>query len=67
VATVDAALAAAIAVLVLQASEASRAAMVAAGVAAFLAVWGGLMPLQRHTADPLRGKPPRFPTPQDRP
>jgi hypothetical protein len=65
VATVDAALAAAIAVLVLQAVEAPRAAVVAAGVVAFLAVWGGLMPLQRHTVDPLRHKPPKFPTPQD--
>jgi hypothetical protein len=62
VATVDAALAAAIAVLVLQAAEAPTVALVAGGVAAFLAVWGGLMPLQRHTADPLRHRPPRFPT-----
>ncbi len=66
VATVDAALAAAIAVLVLQATRAVTAAIVAGGVVAFLAVWGGLMPLQRHTADPLR-TPPRFPTPPDRP
>jgi hypothetical protein len=36
-------------------------------VVAFLAVWGGLMPLQRHTADPLRRRPPRFPTPPDGP
>jgi hypothetical protein len=62
VATVDAALAAAIAVLVLQAAEAATAAVVAGGVVAFLAVWGGLMPLQRHTADPLRQTAPRFPT-----
>ena len=67
VATVDAALAAAIAVLVLQAAEAATAAVVAAGVAAFLVVWGGLMPLQRHTADPLRRRTPRFPTPPDMP
>jgi hypothetical protein len=67
VATVDAALAAAIAVLVLQAAGAARVVVVAAGVVAFLAVWGGLMPLQRHTADPLRHTPPRFPTPPDRP
>jgi hypothetical protein len=67
VATVDAALAAAIAVLVLQAAGAATAVVVAAGVVAFLAVWGGLMPLQRHTVDPLRHRPPRFPTPQDRP
>jgi hypothetical protein len=67
VATVDAALAAAIAVLVLQTAGAPTAAMVVGGVVAFLAVWGGLMPLQRHTADPLRRGRPRFPTPQDRP
>jgi hypothetical protein len=66
VATVVAALAAAIAVLVLQAAEAPRAAVVAGGVVAFLALWGGLMPLQRHTADPLRASTPRFPTPPDR-
>jgi hypothetical protein len=62
VATVDAALAAAIAVLVLQAAEAPTVALVAGGVAAFLAVWGGLMPLQRHTVDPLRHRAPRFPS-----
>src|SRR5919197_1210966 len=62
VATVVAALAAAIAVLVLQVVEAPRAAVVAAGVVAFLALWGGLMRLQRHTVDPLRQAAPRFPT-----
>jgi hypothetical protein len=67
VATVDAALAAAIAVLVLQAAEAATVAVVAGGVAAFLTVWGGLMPLQRHTTDPLRHKTPRFPTPPEIP
>jgi hypothetical protein len=67
VATVVAALAAAIAVLVLQAVEAPRAAVVAGGVVAFLAVWGGLLWLQRHEADPLRDETPRFPTPPDIP
>jgi hypothetical protein len=67
VATVDAALAAAVAVLVLQAADAATAAVVAGGVVAFLAAWGGLMPLQRHTVDPLRNKPPRFPTPPEAP
>jgi hypothetical protein len=67
VATVDAALAAAIAVLVLQAAEAATAAVVAGGAVAFLGVWGGLMPLQRHTVDPLRRKTPKFPTPPDIP
>jgi hypothetical protein len=41
VATVVAALAAAIAVLILQTVEAPRAATVAAGVVAFLALWEG--------------------------
>jgi hypothetical protein len=63
VATVDAALAAAIAVLLLQVAGAATAARVAGGVVAFLAVWGGLMPMQRHIADPLRYTTPRFPTP----
>jgi hypothetical protein len=63
VAAVDAALAAATVVLVLQAAEASTAAVVAAGVAAFLGVWGTLFPLQRHTLHPLRHGTPRFPTP----
>jgi hypothetical protein len=67
VATVDAALAAAIAVLILQVMEAPRVAVVAGGAAAFLAVWGGLMPLQRHTVDPLRHTTPKFPTPPDQP
>jgi hypothetical protein len=57
-------LAAAIAVLILQAAAAGRVAVVAGGVVAFLAVWGGLMPLQRHTVDPLRHTP-RFPTPPE--
>ena len=44
VATVDAALATAIVVLLVQAADAPSAAVVAAGVAAFLAVWGTLFP-----------------------
>jgi hypothetical protein len=67
VATVDAALAAAIAVLVLQTAEAPRAAVVAAGVVAFLAVWVGRMMLQQHNVNPLRDTTPRFPTPPDTP
>jgi hypothetical protein len=54
-------------VLVLQAAEAATVAVVAGGAAAFLTVWGGLMPLQRHTTDPLRHKTPRFPTPPEIP
>jgi hypothetical protein len=62
VATVDAALAAAIVVLLLQIAEASRAAAVAGGVVAFVVVWGVLFRLQLHTLRPFRNKTPRFPT-----
>jgi hypothetical protein len=65
VATVDAALAAAIVVLLLQVADASRAAEVAGGLMAFAVVWGLLLRLQLHTLRPLRGKTPRFPTPPD--
>ena len=65
VATVDAALAAVIVVLVMQVAEAPRPAVVAGGVVAFLAFWGTLFPLQRHTLHPLREKAPTFPTPPD--
>ena len=67
VATVDAALATVIVVLVLQVAQASRAALVAGGVLAFLAVWGTLFRLQRHTLHPLRDTTPRFPTPPEAP
>jgi hypothetical protein len=67
VATVDAALAAAMVVLGLQAAEASRAVAVAGGVAGFLLVWGTLFRLQLQTLRPLRHETPRFPTPPDRP
>jgi hypothetical protein len=67
VATVDAALAAAMVVLGLQAAEAPRAVAVAGGVAAFLLVWGTLFWLQLQTLRPLRQQTPRFPTPPDRP
>jgi hypothetical protein len=67
VATVDAALAAAIVVLLLQIAESPRAMVVAGGVVAFLVVWGVLFRLQLHTLRPLRGTTPRFPTPPDTP
>jgi hypothetical protein len=66
VATVNAAVAAAIVVLVLQTAELPRAAGVAGGTAAFLAVWGSLYVLQRHNLHPLRHTKPRFPTPPAR-
>jgi hypothetical protein len=65
VATVDAALAAAIVVLLLHVGDAPRAAEVAGGMVAFVVVWGVLLRLQLHTLRPLRGKTPRFPTPPD--
>jgi hypothetical protein len=61
VATVDAALATAIVVLLVQAADASRTAMVAAAIVAFVTVWTTLLVLQRHVLRPLRD-PPRFPT-----
>jgi hypothetical protein len=66
VATVDAALAAAIVVLLLQVAEAPRAAVVAGGAVAFLVVWGVLFGLQLQTLRPFRDRTPRFPTPPDR-
>jgi hypothetical protein len=66
VATVDAALAAAVVVLLLQVADASRAAMVASGTVAFVVVWGLLFRFQMQTLRPLRGKTPRFPTPSNR-
>jgi hypothetical protein len=63
VATVDAALAAAIVVLVLQVAEASRTAAVAGGAVAFLTVWGVLFRLQLQTLRPFRDQAPRFPSP----
>jgi hypothetical protein len=67
VATVDAALATAMAVLGLRAAEAPTAVAVAGGVAAFLLVWGMLFWLQRRTLSPFRHQTARFPTPPDRP
>jgi hypothetical protein len=66
VATVDAAVAAAGVVLLLEVAEASRVAVVAGGIVAFVVVWGVLFRFQLHTLAPLRDKTPRFPTPPDR-
>jgi hypothetical protein len=66
VATVDAALAAAVVVLLLEVGEASRAAEVVGGMVAFVVVWGVLFSLQLHALRPLRGETPRFPTPPER-
>jgi hypothetical protein len=67
VATVDAALATAIVVLVALAVEAPTAAVVAAGVVAFLVTWGALFSLQRLNLEVLRRTGARFPTPTDAP
>jgi hypothetical protein len=67
VATVDAAVAAAIVALLLRVSEASQAAQVAGGAVAFVVVWTVLLRFQLHTLRPLRGATPRFPTPPDLP
>ncbi len=65
VATVDAALAAAIVVLLLQVGDAPQAAEVAGGIVGFVVVWAVLLRFQLHTLRPLRGTTPRFPTPPD--
>jgi hypothetical protein len=66
VATVDAALAAAIVVLVVRAAEAATMVAVAAGAVTFLAVWAALFLQQRRALDPGRRTTPRFPTPPDK-
>jgi hypothetical protein len=65
VATVDAALAAAIAVLLLRVGDAPQALEVAGGVVAFVAVWVVLASFQLQALRPLRDSTPRFPTPPD--
>lgn len=65
VATVDAALAAAMVVLGLQAADVPRAVAVSGGVAAFLLTWVMLFWLQRQTLRPFRHQAARFPTPPD--
>jgi hypothetical protein len=67
VATVDAALAAAMAVLGLRAAGAPDAVLVPAGLAVFLLVWVTLFLLQRQTLAPFRDRTPRFPTPTPHP
>ena len=65
VATVDAAVATAIVVLAGQAIGAPTGAVVAAGVVAFLVIWGALFSLQRLNLGALRHASTRFPTPAD--
>jgi hypothetical protein len=63
IATVDAALATVIVVLVVQAMDASTAAAVVAGMVTFAAAWGALMPMQRNSVTAIRSSAHRFPTP----
>ena len=65
IATVDAALAAAIAVLAVRKAGAATSLAVAMGAVAFLAVWAALFLLQRQSLSPLRRSKPRFPAPPD--
>lgn len=65
VATVDAALAAAIAVLLLRVSDAAQALEIAGGIVAFVVVWVALASFQLQALHPLRDSNPRFPTPPD--
>jgi hypothetical protein len=67
VGTVDAALAGAVVVLLLQVAEAGRTAVVAGGAVTFLVVWGVLFLLQLHSLRQLRATTPRFPTPPETP
>ena len=65
IATVDAALAAAIAVLAVRKAGAATTLAVAVGAVAFLVVWTALFLLQRQSLSPLRRSKPRFPTPPE--
>ena len=65
IATVDAALAAAIAVLAVRKAGAATTLAPAVGAVAFLVVWTALFLLQRHSLGSLRRSKPRFPTPPD--
>jgi len=65
IATVNAAVAAAIIVLAVRAAGAVTTVEVVAGTAAFGATWAALFVKERQTLDPLRRTKPRFPTPPD--
>jgi hypothetical protein len=65
VATVDAALAAAMVVLLLQLAHAPLVGVMAAGGLVFIAIWCGLYLLQWRILSRLLDQEPRFPTPTD--
>ena len=64
-ATVDAALAAAVAVLAVRQAHAPATIAVVTAMVAFLLLWGALVSWERHTLDPVTRTTPRFPTPPD--
>jgi hypothetical protein len=63
--TVDAAIAAAVIVLLLQLASAPVFVVMAGGAAVFLAIWVALYALQLRSLHRLLDQPPRFPTPTD--
>jgi len=65
IATVDAALAAAIVVLAARQGDAPATVAAVTATAAFLLVWAALVSWERHTMDPVARATPRFPTPPD--
>ena len=64
-ATVDAALAAAVAVLAVRQADAPVTIAVIVAAVAFVLVWAALVSWERHTLDPVARATPRFPTPPD--
>ena len=64
-ATVNAALAAAVVVLAVRQADAPPTIAVVMAAAAFLLVWAALVAWERHTLDPVARTTPRFPTPPD--
>jgi hypothetical protein len=67
IATIAAALAAAMVVLGVYAADVPVAAVAVGAAAAFVVVWAALFLFQRQAQRPLRDYSPRFPTPPDRP
>ena len=67
IATVNAALAAAVVVLAVRKAHAPATIAVVSAAAAFLLVWAALVAWERHTLDPVAWTTPRFPTPPDHP
>ena len=64
-ATVDAALAAAVVVLAVRQTDAPATIALVMAAATFLLVWAALVSWERHTLDPVARTTPRFRTPPD--